>query len=343
MKYFIALFSLLTVFTSNALAVDYSKNCPNAYENGAMNFETLEGCLSSEGVLFEVHGIVPMSSMFVISYRNPVNFFETTHLSLIGMTKRTRDLIKTLKRHDVIRVKGEFSADVHAPQKHVNALDIEVIKVSSTTHSDDYSYDAIPDDLLTMNHFIGKVHAAYADGAILVVEYQDLVVPVFVKPPFTTLTKDLFRGDKVEINYTVQPWPKKPTHLNLDETHSEPLKVLRSTVANHGKQVTYTGKLILFPKSPMVLFDVYAIDVDLGDGVKLAHTVLSFTDVDLFAAAREKFAKAWNANLGSVRKYRNKFINDAITVKVSGTYNMVSREQANPQIVIEKIEDITIE
>lgn len=337
-----ALFAIFFTQSAIASSLDFSKNCPDAFENGVMNFETLENCLKADGVLFEVHGIVPMSSMFVISYRNPKNFFETTHLSLLGATKRTRDLIKTLKRHDVIRVKGEYESEIHSPQKHVRALEIEVVKPSNTTHTDTYQYEAIPDDLLKMDHFVGKVHAVYAEGAILVVEYKDLAIPVFVKPQFTSLTKSLYRGDKIEVNYSLQPWPKKPTHLNLDESMVEPLKVLRSTVANHGKKVSYTGKLILFPKSPMVSFDVYAIDVDLGDAVMLPHTVLSFTDVDLFKAAREKFAAAWKAHPNGVREYRNKFLNEEVSVTVSGTYNMVDPGQANPQIVIEKIEDITI-
>ncbi len=341
MKKLTVLCSFFLIFLGCATAQDYSKNCPSAFENGVMNFDTLEGCLQGEGVLFEVHGIVPMSSMFVVSYRNPKNFFETVHLSLLGATKRTRELIKTLNRHDVIRVVGEYESEIQSPQKHIRAAQIEVIKSSGNTQT--YEYDAIPEDLLKMDHFIGKVHAIYAQGAIMVVEYNDLVVPVFVKPPFTALTRDLYRGDKVEINYVIQAWPKKPTHLNLDESMETPLKVLRSTVALHGQEVTYSGKLVLFRKSPMVSFDVYAIDVDLGDGVKLPHTVLSFTDMDLFKAAREKFAAAWAAHPNSVREYRNKLINDAITVKVSGRYNMVDPGQANPQIVIDKIEDIVFE
>lgn len=344
MKNLTLLAVFMGLFYSCAFAQDYSQNCPTAFSNGVINYDILEGCLENEGVYFEVHGIVPMSSMFVVSYRNPQNFFDTAHLSLLGTDDQTREMIKSLKRHDVIRIKGSYEDRVTAPQKHIRAEVIELISSEDqATHSNDYDYNAVPADLLARDHFIGKVHAIYAKGAIMVVEYQDLVVPVFVDETQTHLTKNLFRGDKIEINYVIQRRPSRPIHLNLNPAHPTPLKVLYSVLANHGKKVTHTGKLVLFPKSPMVLFNVFAVDVDMGDDVMLAHTILSFTDVELFKAARLKFEAAWAQNLDSVRKYRNKFVNDAITVSISGTYNMVDPGQANPQIVIDKIEDIVIE
>jgi len=96
----------------------------------------------------------------------------------------------------------------------------------------------------------------------------------------------------------------------------------------------------MFPKSPMVMFPVFAIDVDMGDGVLLPHTVLSFTDPELFKEARKKFQQEWDRHPETVRQYRNKFINDGIEVSVSGTYNMIDPLQANPQIVIKALDDI---
>jgi hypothetical protein len=74
----------------------------------------------------------------------------------------------------------------------------------------------------------------------------------------------------------------------------------------------------------------------------LDHTILSFTDMELFTKIREMFQAAWDKYPLMVRNYRNKEINDALTVTVSGTYNMIDPGQANPQVIMERLEDITI-
>ncbi len=338
--FFALLIGLLNLASATVDPTD--QRCAIAARGVTIDYNSLEVCLSNQGVLMEVHGAVPMSSMFVVSFRNPTNFFQSVHLSLLGANAQTREFVKTLRRHDVILVKGRFE-NVETPQRHIRAQSMQLISRSAgSTPSEEYSYQAIPAVFQTMDKFIGKVHAIYAEGRVLVVEYKDLVVPVMVDRQFLHLTKDLFRGDKIEIQYVIQEEPIRPIHLNLNPKIKEPLKVLNSVVENHGRYEIMTGKLVMFPKSPMVMFDVYAIDVDMGDGVMLPHTVLSFTDPDLFAALRKEFERVWNKHPLMVRNYRNKFVNEAITVTVEGFYNMIDPLQANPQLIIEKIQDVTI-
>ncbi len=316
--------------------------CPEASRNNTISYELLETCLLNEGVELEVHGVVPMSSMFVVTYRNPTNFFQSVHLSLLGSTPELRTFIKTLKRHDVILVKGGYQ-NIPSPQKHIRAAEISLISRSSEApHSEEYTYEALPAQILGMKSLIGKVHAVYGDGRILVVEYKDLVVPVYVEAQWMAEANALSRGDKIEIHYVIQDGPSRPVHVNFDPAHADALKVLHAVTLDHGKPKTMTGKMVMFPKSPMVMFPVFAIDVDMGDGVFIPHTVLSFTDVELFKQARAKFQEAWDRHPETVRNYRNKFINDALTVTVTGTYNMIDPLQANPQLVITSLDDIQI-
>ncbi len=318
-----------------------STSCPEAYENNVMSYERLSTCLGGEGVLLEVHGIVPVSSMFVVTFRNPKNFFQSVHLSLLGADQATRNMIRTLRRHDVVLVKGWINDEIPAPQRHLEANSIMLIERSpDSTASQDYNYEALPDVVLNMTELTGKVHSVYAEGQVLVIEYKDMVIPVFVKEQWLEQTKSLFRGDIVAIKYVVQSGPRRPVHLNLDPKKTDSFKVLRSVVTGHGSPVKLSGKLLMFPKSPMVKFPVFAIDVDMGNGVLLPHTVLSFTDPELFKAARELFQSAWDRNPSTVRNYRNKFVNDAISVTVSGTYNMIDPGQANPQIIIDSLSNI---
>ena len=339
----ITLFFALALMSLSALAQMDPQKCAEASTPTGINLDILETCLGGEGVLMEVHGAVPMGSLFVVTYRNPKNFFQSVNLSLIGGTRATRELIGTLKRHDFVLVKGNY-ADIRAPQKHILALKLDLVSRSAEAPASfEHDYQAVPADLLAMNHFIGKVHAVYGDGSILVVEYKDLVVPVYVQPEYVALTENLSRGDKVELSYVIQERPNQPVHLNLDPAHAAPFKVLHQVTSDHGKQVTLTGKLIRFPASPQIIFPVFAINVDMGDGIFLDHTILSFTDPDLFRAARELFQASWDRHPQGVRNFRNKFINDEITVTVSGTYNMIDPLQANPQVVIDKISDIQFE
>jgi hypothetical protein len=336
--------SLITVIIAlTSFVACASTNCPEAYENNVINYDRLNSCLEGEGVLLEVHGIVPVSSMFVVTYRNPKNFFQSVHLSLLGSSAETREMIKSLRRHDVVLVKGYINDEIPAPQRHLVSSSITLIERSpESTPSQEYDYEALPDVVLNMTELTGKVHAVYAEGQVLVIEYKDMVIPVFVKAPWIKQTKSLFRGDIVAIKYVVQRGPRRPVHLNLDPARSDSFRVLRSVVKGHGEPVKLSGKLLMFPKSPMVKFPVFAIDVDMGNGVLLPHTVLSFTDPELFKLARELFQAAWDKHPTTVRNYRNKFVNDAITVTVSGTYNMIDPGQANPQIVISSLSEIEI-
>jgi hypothetical protein len=318
-------------------------SCSEAYENNVISYERLNSCLGQDGVLLEVHGIVPVSSMFVVTFRNPNNFFQSVHLSLLGTTQETRNMIRTLRRHDVVLIQGMIDNEIPAPQRHLKASSISLVERSpESTPGQDYRYEAVPESVLNMSELIGKVHAVYAEGQVLVVEYKDMVIPVFVKEQWLEQTKSLFRGDIVAIKYVVQRGPRRPVHLNLDPDKDDSFRVLRSVVTGHGLPVTLTGKLLMFPKSPMVKFPVFAIDVDMGNGILLAHTVLSFTNPELFKAVRELFQAEWDRNPSTVRNYRNKFRNEAITFTVSGTYNMIDPGQANPQIVIDSLSDIKL-
>lgn len=321
-------------------AAHADRKCAEASRDTGIDFAVLETCLQGEGVELEVHGAVPMSSLFVVTYRNPRNFFQSVHLSLLVTTPELRSLLRTLKRHDVIMVKGGY-ARIPAPQKHIRAREITLVSSSpEAPHSREYSYQTLPEEVVSKNHLIGKVHAVYGDGRILVVEDGDLVVPVYVEDQWIAQTAGLSRGDKIELFYVVQEEPTAPVHVNLDPRVAQPLRVLNSVMQDHGRPTTKTGKLLRFPKSPMVNFPVFAIDVDMGDGVLLPHTVLSFTNPELFSQARKLFQDMWDAHPAGVRQYRNKFINDEIEVTVSGTYNMIDPLQANPQIVIDSLDQI---
>jgi hypothetical protein len=175
---------------------------------------------------------------------------------------------------------------------------------------------------------------------MIVCEYKDAVVPVVGIPG---KANNLYRGDKVKIRFKIQSHPRRPSHLVLDETAEKPVEVMERLVDLHGRETCVEGTLVKFPKSPEVSFDVFALQRTDSDFVTLDYTLVNFENVELFKAIREKAAAAWDQHPETVTNGRNKLHNPRLNVKACGTLNVVSPSQANPQVVINKIEDLTLE
>ncbi|MBX9765856.1 MAG: hypothetical protein K2X47_01175, partial [Bdellovibrionales bacterium] len=175
----------------------------------------------------------------------------------------------------------------------------------------------------------------------VVVEYGDAIIPLPVAASMTQFTRDLSRGDKVRVHFKVRSYPSAPSHLVLDTTHATPIEVLESVQTQHGKVMEITGALVLFPKSPQVMFDVFAIQADLGDGVVRDYTLVNFEDIQLFKDIRAKADLAWKAApQDGVFNGRNKLVNSKIIGKAKGVINYVDPNQANPQVLLQNIQDL---
>jgi hypothetical protein len=320
-------------------------DCVAGFSGGKVVTNELDKCLKTDGVRLEIHGVVPEQRLAVATFRNKQDFFVFEHLSLLGATPQIREEILKLNRHDSVIVKGEIAA-LTAPQKHVRALSFTVEnKSKSSEELDGYPYDAkIPEDLINSNQFTGVVHAIFGEGSILVVEYKDAVVPVFVEPQFTAFTKDLYRNDMVEMFYQIQAKPGRPMHLNLVQPAAPniPLRVTESMLAQHGQKVRMTGELAMFPKSPQVLFNVFALRKELGHGLRRYYTLVNFEDPKIFTAVREKLQKIWDASESSKVKDRNKWSNPKLIIEAEGTLNVQDANQANPQILLESVESVRL-
>ncbi len=111
----------------------------------------------------------------------------------------------------------------------------------------------------------------------------------------------------------------------------------------HGKPIERCGDLVMFPKSPQVKFNVFALKWDIGDNLFWNYTLINFNDMKLFEDLRTKAQVAWDANLSTMIKGRNYFINPKLKICAKGTGNMIVPTQANPQILIDRVDDLTIE
>jgi hypothetical protein len=294
--------------------------------------------LETTGLIGRIHGAVPSAQLFVLSVREPNNFFNHQEFSLLPTNDATRNAFNKLNRHDRICVQGNFISNP-SPQKHVAAKSIKVLEPwKGSDHVSGYTRNvSVPAELRKQTSLVGKVHAIAAEGQILVVEYKGGILPIFLKS--TQYTKDLYRGDIIRLSYTIQSHPLRPTHLQLNLTAQQPIEVLDAIASWHGKTKTLSGKLIKFPRSPQLNFDVYAVEVET-QGIKRDFTLVNLEDAKQFQAIRDRLSKIWESQARTAVPGRNMLINPNIMITASGRVNIVSPEQANPQILLNKVDDI---
>lgn len=320
--------------SSTAATCEYH---PVAYEG--LEPDALAQELKTTGLLGRIHGVAAPLNLAVLAIEEPGNFFSRQQFSLIPADEEVSATLNQLHRHDFVCLQGRPIANA-SPQAHLKIDAIEVLETwPGLSDRPDYEYTAaFPADLEDQTQFVGKVHAVEADGKILVMEYQDGVLPVFVESP-TDAIANLYRGDIVELAYTIQRNPGQPTHLQLDSNATEPINILDSILSWHQKPHTLSGHLVKFPQSPQLKFDVYAIAVET-QGIERTFTLVNFTDMAAFEAIREKLAQIWDAQAETAVTGRNALVNPEITLEATGIGNVMSPAQANPQILLSGVENI---
>lgn len=327
------LVTTLSAFRSSAETCRYHAD---AYEGLELTHLAQE--LESTGLIGRVHGAASTAQLFVMSVQEPGNFFNRREFSLLANDEATQTALGQVERHDLVCIRGNFIPNP-SPQEHiwVNAVDV----LEPWPGLDDFPDYERGNASLPESAFVGKVHAIGAEGRVLVVEYKDGVFPIFVDA--TDYTEGLFRGDIIRLAYTIQDHPPAPTHLQLDLEAEQPLTVIDAIADWHQTHKTLTGQLVQFPQSPQLRFDVYAIDVEMEvepEGVKRTFTLVNFENMDEFQRIQEKLATLWNSHLDSVVPGRNRLINTAVRIEASGVMNVVSPNQANPQILLDSADDV---
>ena len=307
----------------------------------AVDYDQVGRDLASDGAVGWIHGAVNANGLYVFTYRNPQNFFDYAVMSVVTFDPNLLHQLDAVKRHDQVRLKGSFLPNP-SPQKHILITSVEMVKPFVNPYNPEpYQHEAkIPDDLLNLNTATFLVHAVAGDGHVLVVEYKDGICPIYVQN--ADLAKNLYRNDVVKLKFKVQTSPSSPTHLALDEAAVSPVQVLDSVVAKHGKHVEMEGALILFPKSPEINVNIFAIDDPLDFGLHRQLTLTNLSNMDVFQAIGVKLQAAWDRYPGQFTNGRNKLLSKVLRVRVKGTYNEVDPSQANAQVFLNSADDVEI-
>jgi hypothetical protein len=314
---------------------------------------SLQGCAVSQQQLFErqltsqsgavgeIHGAYRDLDLYVLTYRNPKDFFDFIEVSLIPANSEVSALLAGLHRHDRVRIKGQL-LDNPSPQPHVELSSLEVVKrYESTPAMPAYTYNAdIPADLRGKDSALFLVHNVGAGGRILVVEYNDVVLPIPVRRP--ELTRNLARNDVVRLSYQIRSEPEKPVHLRLREAAPQPVEVVDSVLALHQKPAVVEGPLVLFPKSPQVAFNVFAVLQELPGGLRRQYTLANFESEKTFEEIRKKLQLAWDGQGNVAVSGRNKLISTTVKVRATGKFNAIDPNQANVQIVLDGPDSVEV-
>jgi hypothetical protein len=311
---------------------------------GAVDVAEIEKLLTTSGVVVEIHGAVPTLGLFAVTYRNPASFFDFEQLSLVARDPAVLAQLHGIGRHDRIRIRGRLLPNP-SPQPHILAESIELVrKYLPAVAAGPYEYGSdLPRDLLGKTSASFLVHIAQPDEGILVVEYHDAVIPIFVTN--TARLATLSRNDVIHLSFRVQDHPGRPLHLEVNEDAPEPLRVLDSIAAKHGRPADMQGALVLFPKSPQIVSNVFALLEKLPGGLTRQYTLVNLESDARFAAIRAKLQAAWDrhAATGDFVNGRNKLVSLKVRVRAKGTFNQTETGQANPQILLDSPDAITIE
>lgn len=338
-KYLYALLICLTILTvifprvlkSNEPICSYH---PEVYQG--LELKTLSEELGNTGLIGRIHGAARASNMFVMSVRDPNNFFSHREFSLLARDRESLEVLEQTNRHDLLCVQGNFIANP-SPQQHIAIDSIQVLESWVQPEGFATYQRQLIAELPQQGSLMVEVHAIAAQGKILVVEYQDLILPIYVTA--TEYTQGLYRGDIVQLAYQIQGQPKNPTHLKLDTQVEKPLEVIDAIASWQNQEQTLTGNLVKFPQSPQLKFDVYAMAVDTK-GIERYFTLVNFKDLEAFQQIRDKLATIWDANTATAVSGRNMLINPEVTIQAKGLINIVSPEQANPQILLDSAEEV---
>ncbi len=306
-----------------------------------VDFDAIEKDLGGNGVRGWIHGAAHDLKQYVFFYRDPNDFFTHAAFTLVAANPNLLNQLKAVQRHDEVIIHGTYLKNP-SPQHHIRVTQVKVVTpFNSGVKAPPRKRDAVlPKDLEGGTEFLATVHAVEAAGAVLVFEYKDAIVPMFVKD--TTHTKDLYRGDKVRVHYVIQKSPTLPAHVQLDPKANPPVEVLEKVVDGHGQPITLEGNLVFFPKSPQIIFGIYALQTVDANGLKLNYTLVNFDDFDAFTEIRRKMEKVWEAEKATLEDGRNCFINPKIRIKATGIKNVTSPSQANPQVLLEGPDAIEI-
>lgn len=313
--------------------------------------ELINEKLAGEGLRGWIHGAVPSYQQYVFTYQNEdpdddMAFFHAKQFSLVPATDAVAATLAGLKRHDEVRLKGAIFPN-GSPLTHLKVTAVEIVKKYPLSTDNPYSFDLAQLNGVETFPVFGQVHATIDSekfGRAIVVERDNLLLPLAVPASLNDIAAKLFRGDIVNVIAKLVHHEKGPPHFEIDGNATNALQVVDPLLNCHGLAKTVTGYLAKFDKSPAINRDIYAVRVVDANGVGRNFTLFpaDAEDFELFKALMVKAKTAWDSSAEEPQVVRNFWKKESLKISVTGTLNVVSPDQANAQIYVKSADDITI-
>lgn len=311
--------------------------------------------LGGDGLTGWIHGAVPMYQQYIFTYRKEsgdfMDFFKAEQFSLVPTTPEVAATLASLKRHDKIRLKGVVFQN-GSPIVHLKVSGIEIIKKYEGGTDNAYSFDVSKLQGQDRFEIFGQVHATAASptlGQAIIVEHQDMMMPIAVDAKHDAVAAELYKGDIVNVSVKVVQHGRGPAHFVTDGEVENGIEVVDAMVNCHDLEKTVEGYLVKFDKSPAISTDVYAVRVVDANGIGRNYTF--FPDVDMmadpdafgriFTEISAKAKATWDGLADEPTVVRNYRAKQRIKVTAKGKINVVSTEQANAQVYLKSANDIT--
>lgn len=293
--------------------------------------------LSNEGVVGHVHGTMVDEGMVVFTVRDEDDFSNFQIFTLIF--PQVDDMVKGLKRHDKLRIYGMLLKNP-SQQRHIMVSRFEILQRAPIVYN--YRHQtALPDDLVGKEQIVALVHAIDSDKRILVIDYRDVIIPVFVTEVSTMpeVFEKLHRNDIIELPFVIRKHPRRPPHLELNGA----IKVIDAIVDRHGKTVTYEGYLTMFPDHTQTKLNVFSLARDEGiEGIERLYTVTNFRDPGKFFRITNLLQKIWDEGIATVSIARNRYSNRKIRLRITGKIAVARKNQVNPMLLLKSRQAIEV-
>jgi len=311
--------------------------------------------LKGDGLLGWMHGIVPSYQHYTFTYRleDPSDFmafFKAQQFTLIPKSEAVAKLLPTLHRHDKVRLKGSYFYNA-SPIPHLFVESIEVVTPFPTPTVNDYQFDMRQFKDVEKVQLFGQLHAkVYSEklGYGLIVEHKDAMFPIAVSPEHAEVAANMFRSDIVNIALKVIASPRSPAHFVTDPDAANAINVIDPILNCHNQERTVEGFLVKFRKSPAISSDTYGVRVVDNNGIARNFTFFPGDHGDgdfmqLFVDLAAKAKAAWDESPEEEIVVRNYHAKKGIWVKATGRMNVESPDQANPQVYLNKVDDLVFE
>ncbi|MFN3649029.1 MAG: hypothetical protein ACK47B_05560 [Armatimonadota bacterium] len=293
--------------------------------------------LQADGLKGTIHGADPTTGAYVFTWWNPESFFESVRFSMVPASREVAAQLAPLERHQEVTLRGRL-LEVPGTQPHLRVESLQPGKkwdpgVRATVRAPEPP--PLERALAGKSEIHALVHAVDPAGGMLLLEYAGHVVPVRVpeQDSLKAQAGKLYRGDRVRARFRIAETPSRPLHLILDPQGGEALRVTDRIAEQHRKQRTLEGRLVLFPRSPVLNRSIWGVEVPGPDGLNRYYTLFNLEDLKDQDRTDAKLQSAWRGTEG-VEDARNKYLHTRVRVRARGTVQNPDPNQANPTLVV---------